>query len=305
MFKDIKAFLTSFAQKIKERNLFKKYLGITLAGILTILIPIIIAVVYIQFNDKPVEEVQVEEISITIFDNDGHTINSDTVSVNKIETSPFINIINTLINTKYVSEKPEDFNKNPTFNITVASVDTSLTYKCYFEKDASNSFIEDNAGNFFLPSKNEYSAFLNSEFSQQIYSESVPPSLTVGKDSFVLPSTVNWNYTLTDGSIQKSSNFKATTEIRSYMIDGAIDFMFSEIPSTCNIKIKAKDGKLFFEGTLEETADFTANDGDKFTTIKKHLLAVNTTNSISSAQNHLTLKLHQKKHLAAALLKFQ
>ena len=267
MFKDIKAFLSSFIQKAKDRNIFKKYLGITLAGVLTILIPIIIAVLYIQFNDKPITETQVEELTITIFDNDGHTINSDTVSLDKIETSPFINLINNVINTKSISVKPENFNKSPTFNITVASIDTSLTYKCYFEKDASNSFIEDNTGNFFLPSKNEYSTFLNSEFSQQIYFESVPPSLTVGKDSFVLPYTVDWSYTLTNGSVQKSSNYKATTETKSYMIDGAIDFMFSEIPSTCNIKIKTKDGKLFFDGTLEETADFTANDGDKFTII--------------------------------------
>ena len=94
MFKDIKAFLSSFIQKAKDRNIFKKYLGITLAGVLTILIPIIIAVLYIQFNDKPATETQVEELTITIFDNDGHTINSDTVSLDKIETSPFINLIN-------------------------------------------------------------------------------------------------------------------------------------------------------------------------------------------------------------------
>lgn len=267
MFKDIKVFLSSFKKKAKEHNLFKKYLGITLAGILAILIPIVIAILYIQFKDEPLKESQVKELSITVFDNDGHTIDSESVAIDNIASSPFVNIINNVLDTKTPALKPENFSKKPTFNLTVATSDTSLTYKCYFEKDLSVSFIEDNTGNFYLPREAEYTAFLNSAFSQKIYSESVPPSLTIGKDSFVLPTNAEWKYKRTDGTIQESTNFEIANKKLSYMIDGAIDFMFSESPSTCNIKITSTDGTIFFDGTLEETADFTANDGDKFTVI--------------------------------------
>ena len=267
MFKDIKAFLSSFFKRIKERSFFKKYLGIILAGILAILIPIIIAILYIEFKEVPTEETQADEISITIFDNEGNTINSEKTSLNNMDESSFSTIIYNIINTKKFIEKPEDFNKTPTFNLTVSNNDASLVYKCYFEKDPTDCFIEDGSGNFFIPQRKEYVSFLNSSFSQIIYPESIPPSLTIDNGTFVSPSTVNWSYKLTDGSVHSSTNFETADKSKSYMINGAINFMFSEAPTECNIQIKSKDGKLFFEGTLEETSDFTANDGDTFTVI--------------------------------------
>ena len=265
MFKDIKAFLSSFFKKGKNESPFKKYLGITIAFILALLIPVIIAILYINFSNPIANTKKADELSIIMFDNDGNTIASEKISADRIKDSKFINAIYTLINAKDAATKPESFEKEPTFNLSITTATQTQTYKCYFDKDSSTSFIEDGAGNFFTPRSAEYSTFLNSSFSQKVYPESSPPSLTIEKDVFVLPKSVNWSYKLINGSTQESTNFKTDTKITSYMINGAIDFMFSEAPLESNVKIVAEKGEVVFVGTLEDTADFTANDGDKFT----------------------------------------
>ena len=265
MFKDVKTFLSSFLKKVKEHDLFKKYLGITLAAILAILIPIVIAVLYIQFKDEQIVETQVDEITVTMFDNDGHTITSDKAPSNELSESAFVDIVYNMVNAKTLTQKPEDFNKTPTFNLSIATTDTPVSYKCYFEKNVFSSFIEDSSGNFFALSENEYTTFLNSSFAQTVYPESTPPSLTIEKDISVLPQNATWSYKLTDGTLQESTNIKTESETVSYMISGAIDFSFSDIPSECNIKIQKNGGNVVFDGSLEGIADFTADDGDKFT----------------------------------------
>ena len=265
MFKDIKAFLSSFFKKNKDESAFKKYLGITIAFILALLIPVIIAILYMNFSNPSVESKKADELSITMFDNDGNTIMSEKISADKIKDSPFINTVHTMINAKDATPKPQSFEQEPTFNLSITTPTETQTYKCYFDKDPSSSFIEDGAGNFFAPRSAEYTAFLNSSFSQKVYSESTPPALTIEKNIFVLPKSVNWNYKLINDSIQESTNFKTDAKISSYMINGAIDFMFSEAPSQSSIKIVSENNEIIFEGTLEDTADFTANDGDKFT----------------------------------------
>lgn len=265
MFKDIKAFLSSFIKKAKERKLFKKYLGITLAAILTVLIPIIIAVCYIQFkvpSDSP--ESVATQISVVIFDNDGHTIHSESAPSDDIQQSHLVSTVSAIISTKTIAQKPEGFERTPTFNVTLSLNEASSTYKCYFKTDASESFIEDNAGNFFSLREADYLAFLDSQFSELVYSQSAPPSLTLGEKDTVIPDSVDWSYKNLNGTTLKSTNYEISEAPQAFIIDGALDFVFSTPPTECNVKIANKSKDVIFDGTLAQLSEFTANEGDEF-----------------------------------------
>ena len=263
MFKDIKAFLSSFMKKAKGQHLFRKYLGITLIGILAFLIPATIIFCYIHFREAPPSEAS-PEISITLFDNNGHTISAEKTTVEAIEDSPFIKTIYSLINTKIQIEKPEDFKKELTFNLTLTNGSDTSTFKCYFEKISSSSFIEDANGNFFLPNESDYIEFLSSPFSQPVYPEATPPSLSLGESTIIIPSEIDWSYALIDDSLQKSDGNETTSDTLSYMIDGIVKFNFSLPPDECNIKMFDTNGELVFEGSNEDISTFSANEGDEF-----------------------------------------
>lgn len=263
MFKDLRAFLSSFLKKAAEQRLFRKYVGITLIAIFTFLIPALLIFCYLNFKEAP-PPVEAPEISITIFDNDGHTIFNGKSSTENIESSPFIKTIYPLINTKSAVEKPENFKKVPTFNITVITDSGTSTFKCYFETDASQSFIEDANGTFFSPNESNYIEFLSTMFSQPVYPEATPPSLTLGKSTVILPSKIDWNYKLINGEEQKSENNELAYETIPYLVDGIVKFNFSTVPDECEIKIFDKNGTLVFEGTNEEILEFSANEGDEF-----------------------------------------
>ena len=263
MFKDIKAFLSSFFKKTKKQHLFRKYLGITLVGILAILIPATIIFCYLNFKeDAPIPTAP--DVSLTVFDNDGHTIHSETINSNDIESSPFVKTVYGVLNSKIATEKPTDFKKDPTFNITVTSDSNTSTFKCYFDKNASSSFIEDTNGNFFLPNADAYVTFLNSPFSQSVYPESTPPALSIGDSTSITPHEVDWTYTLIGGTTQVSQGNETTEDVKSYMIDGLVKFTFSSEPDECTVKIFDKNEELVFEGTNKSISDFTANEGDEF-----------------------------------------
>ena len=263
MFKDIKAFLSSFMRKARTQRLFRKYLGITLIGILAFLIPATLIFCYMQFKEAP-PAVASPEISITIFDNDGHTLSSEKTNVDNIENTPFVKSLYTILNTKSAVEKPVNFKKNPTFNLTLATASETSTFKCYFEKDYATSFLEDANGNFFTPNENDYIAFLSASYSQPVYPEATPPTLSIGDSTVIIPREVDWSYTLINDSVQKSDGNDTTEDTLSYMIDGIVKFKFSLNPDECNIKITDKTGIPVFEGSHEDISKFSANEGDEF-----------------------------------------
>ncbi len=263
MFKDIKAFLSSFFKRTKGQHIFRKYLGITLIGVLAILIPITIVFCYLNFKEAPPPP-DTPDISITVFDNDGHTISSEKANSKDIESYPFIKTVYDVMNTKVATEKPLDFNEDPTFNVTLTVDSDTTTFKCYFKKDISSSFIEDANGNFFLPNDTYYTNFLNSQYSQSVYPEAVPPSLSIGDGAVITPHDLNWTYTLIDGSTQISEGNETSANVKSYMIDGIVNFTFLVTPDECKVKISDNNGTIVFEGTDQDISKFTANEGDEF-----------------------------------------
>ena len=166
-----------------------------------------------------------------------------------------------LVNVDYT----ESFSRtqNLIFSVSVDSIKN--TYKCYFAEALENSYLENESGDFFTPDATAYSNFLASKYSEAVYPEATPPSLSAIESDAIIPSSVDWNYSLTDGSVEKAKSFKSTEDILTYRITGAIAFDFSRKPSKCNFEVKRASGDVIFSGSPEKLHTLTAKDGEAVT----------------------------------------
>lgn len=262
MFKDIKAFLSSLWGKAHKKGNFKRYGWIIVVVLLTVLIPLTVAVCYFQFvYTNPNDESPI--VTVELLAPDGTVIESEEAHEDNLENFPLTKMLYDLSSTKTSSTKPKSFSRtqNLIFSVSVNSIKN--TYKCYFAEALENSYLENESGDFFTPDATAYSNFLASKYSEAVYPEATPPSLSAIESDTIIPSSVDWNYSLTDGSVEKAKNFKSTEDILTYRITGAIAFDFSRKPSKCNFEVKRASGDVIFSGSPENLHTLTAKDGEE------------------------------------------
>lgn len=262
MFGDIKSFFSSLIKKLHSKKVVKKFLGVIIIFLLTILIPLTIAFSYFFLLDDSQKNLSTE-ISASLFDINGDLVESDTVEEESIEESRLVNILYNLSLKKTKVSKPSEFTKKPNMSFTLTHGSTTASYKCYFEEETKSSYLEDHNGFFYTPHNDTYSAFLSSDYSEPIYKEAIPPILSTEVGEIILPNQVTWGYTLNNGAERASSSYEETKDITSYRITGAIDFNFSRSPDECLITVKTLSGETVFSGAPEELVSLTAEENSE------------------------------------------
>ena len=262
MFNDIKAFLISFFEKLRSKKFRTKFLGLIVICLLTVLIPLSIGICYFQFA-KDEQKIASPEISVSLFTAEGKLLESATVKEDIIDTSPLANIFYKLSYYKTKVSKPPEFAKKQSMSFTVRSGSETSAFKCYFEESASSSYLEDENGSFYSPDSLSYSAFLTSEYAENVYAESAPPMLCTPLEEAILPNETEWTYTLSDGTEKKSQNYETTQKHLTYRIAGAISFNFSRIPDACNITVKDLNEKTIFSGSPKELTSLTVEENSE------------------------------------------
>ena len=262
MFKDIKAFLSSLIKRLSSKKIIKKFFGIIVICLLTVLIPITIAICYFQSDESDEKNVS-SDISVSLFDAENSLMVSDVIEEDNIEASHLADILYKLSSTKTKISKPNGFAKKPNMSFTITRNSISSTFKCYFEENVKSSYIEDQNGAFYRPNGDTYSEFLSSEYAESIYKESVPPILNTEIGETLLPKQVLWNYTLNNQTEKISKNYEETQEMLTYRITGAIAFKFSRSPDICNITVTTSAGDTAFSGKLEDLISLTAEENSE------------------------------------------
>ena len=259
MFSDIKAFLISFWKNIRSKKFIKKFMGLIIICILTVLIPLSIAICYVQYVQNE-QKNATPSISVSLFSSDGKLIESDTIREDIIDTSPFASLFYDLSTLKVKVQKPAEFSRKQSLNFTLNYGTETSSFKCYFEENVGSSYIEDKNGTFYIPNAEVYSRFLNSSYSEIVYKESIPPTLYTPLNDEIMPTNVDWSYKLNNGKERKSENYELTQKISTYRIAGAIDFTFSRTPNICNITVKTLSGDTIFSGSLDKLSLITAEE---------------------------------------------
>ena len=254
-----KNFLLPFFKKYLSKKNIKKFIGPILIATLTILIPLSIAICYLQFVQEN-QKIQSPDISISLFDANGNLIESHTTQEDIVEASPLANIFYNLSFSKVKAKKPTEFDKKQTMSYSITYASHTTTFKCYFEEDLALSYFEDQNGNFFSPDAIAYSMFLSSQYSEAIYKESTPPILYTPLNETVIPSEVEWTYALKNKSEKLSDNYEISDRHSTYRIEGAIDFKFSRKPSVCAITVTTLSGETIFSGPPEDLMTLTVEE---------------------------------------------
>lgn len=262
MFSDIKEFLLSFWMKLKSKNTIKKSAGLIVICLLTVLIPISIAVCYVQFI-KGGQKVVSPDISVLLYNADGKLTDSETTQEDIIDASSFAGLFYKMSESKIRAQKPAEFNETPNMSFTVMYNSVSETFKCYFNEDGASSYLMDSSGSFYSPDPLAYSMFLSSPYAEPIYKESSPPILYTPLNDKVISKTTEWTYVLNNGSEKSSSNYETTDNVLTYRIAGAINFSFSRIPDTCTVTVKTLSEDTVFTGSLEKLASLTVEENSE------------------------------------------
>lgn len=262
MFKDIKAFLLSILQKIKSKKIMKRYPWLLLVCLLTILIPAIIALSYSSIVHNAERE-NMPKVTVSLYDAKGNSLASGEIDKDIIAGSVLVKTFYDLAQTKVRAEKPIGFNRTQTLVFVLSEGEENALYKCYFNENYEDSYIEDANGQFYAPNSVAYSNFMNSKYSEKVYSQSSPPSLITSNERTIVPSSVDWSYYLINENSIKSSNYETTESILTYRITGALDFKFSKQPDSCLFKVKNSKHETIFTGSAEELYSLTATEGDE------------------------------------------
>lgn len=262
MFNDIKEFLLSFWSKLRSKKLMKRFTGLIIICILTVLIPLSIAICYVQFV-KGGQKIISPDISVSLFNADGRLIESETTQEDIIEASPFAGLFYKITTSKVKAQKPAEFTEKPNMSFTVTYDSQPSTFKCYFKEDPSQSYLEDERGGFYSPDHLAYSTFLTSPYSETVYEESAPPTLYTPLGDAITPNQAKWTYTLSDETEKLSENYEATEAILTYRIAGAINFSFSRKPDICTVTVKSLNGSTVFFGSPEKLASLTVEENSE------------------------------------------
>lgn len=262
MLDDIKAFLLSMWNIIRKKGNLKRFAWLIVALALTVLVPISIAVCYVQFvKEAPTENSPV--IEVELLNPDGEKIHSAKTQEDLIESTALAKLLYSLLATKAPVEKPISFSEPHTLSFSINTDGKKAIYKCYFSDDAENSYIEDERNNLYLVDADAYLSFLNSSFSELAYEEAAPPSLCAAGDELILPSYVNWSYALNNGALAKSELCESTDELLTYRITGAISLNFEREPSRSEFTVKRPDGEVIFVGSQKELYYLTVEENSE------------------------------------------
>ena len=216
--------------------------------IIALFIPTYIAIyMYSSVSEAPVKTNSVYAMDLLSPDGTVYSFNTSDNTENEF-IGMFLNINNTA---KSVTSLPDDLKSAQKYTVTYYSYDLKTKYYYYFSKTKpSNSYLVDHIGNVSRIDAQSTIAFLDSKYSEYLYSDATStPSLSL--EGFeVLPTEFKWQYyTYSSNAYEVKTEMATDTQVYELsFLKGALTF--NKIPESSHISITTFDGTTVFDGNL-------------------------------------------------------
>ena len=128
--------------------------------------------------------------------------------------------------------------------------DKTTAYSFYFSTDTSNCFFRDSEGRAYKIAKDDATAFLATPYSVYLYSEAVPPVLTVSGDRVIKASQLDWYYLGYGNTYLPYRENSSDTEKLAYDVGNTVDFSFTTEPDSTVLKVYNGE-ELLYNGSYE------------------------------------------------------
>lgn len=207
---------------------------------------------------------------ISLYDSAQELIVSDSAMVEYASPRSAVSIFNNILSNmrkENVGKVDSSLFADP-FYADITKGNLTESYRFYFsEKD--NCYCMDQSNQIFLIPQEDANAFLNSSYSESIYSSATPPKLVTGNGESIIPSYANWNYRTQAGEFVKAATIPISLETLVYEISGNLNISFDTEPTSCRLQIY-RDDTLVFDGNYSDIEDLTIDTG---TRLKIYLFA--------------------------------
>jgi hypothetical protein len=248
------------SNEVVQKKTTKKH-GFIVILIALVLIPLIWAFV----NAKTVDNKGFfgTQFDISLYDQNKSLIVTDSsiAEYSSARSAVFI-FHNILLNMQKVSSDAVDVSSRPepiTADIKVNNI--LSTYKFYFAKN-DLCYCIDQQGQAYTITTQDAHAFMNSSYSECVYSSATPPALITGNGETIPPHYQEWYYKNTAGNFTSAASVASTSKIALYEITGYLDITFKEVPDICKIKV-FRDDALIFSGTYEDLPNMIIDTGTR------------------------------------------
>lgn len=250
MFKDIKKFFSDFFKNSKNKSSFKYMPLIITAILVAILVPTIIAVCHTYFGEETVF-FSGEDISISLYSKDGDKLAQDSISLTNIDDSHLARMLYELKDEEIADVDGFTLDDSYKYVLHIEVNSVVQIYRCYFFPAADSSYLVTEDRRVFSVNEAKYEAFLNSTYSELIYSSAKLPALITSNGEEVIPSGVEWTYARADGEFVPSVLYKHQSAVVLYEMNGFIMLDFDRVPTTAKIKLTDKGSDVIYEGDLD------------------------------------------------------
>lgn len=156
-------------------------------------------------------------------------------------------------NAKRVDKIPDHVSTDSPYTAVFVSKQERSTYQYYFSPTyPSQSYLIDSNKNIYQINATDTIAFLDSEYSADLYPHSTLPTLSVSENT-VEASTINWTYYSYSGKGHPSSHTAQSDEIplltASYV---GINIQSSLVPDDSQLKIIDENDSILYQGSLKD-----------------------------------------------------
>lgn len=242
-----------------------KKIYIVLFCLLFLMIPTYIAISYlIKGNSSPVVLQNLKTITLV-------SPNSAEYTFDYSENDPDSVVMYSLFSDKKgVKSIPDNVLKIRPFEITYISDLYNTKVKGYFSEDPSNCYLEYRSGvkvTYYRVHTEAATAFLDSEYSEGVYSHATIPSLVVaGKN--ISPVSADWNYITYSGNEKKAKEITVGGGAISSIGSVSSDFVcqFDVVPDDVKITITRDDtSEVIYTGGVSGISGVDAKDNHDVT----------------------------------------
>ncbi len=146
-----------------------------------------------------------------------------------------------------LSTPPDSLSSADYFKVTYKDGNRSTEYRYFYSLNTSSVYYTDTDGVAYLVGEKEAAEFLETKYSQCLYSEAYLPTLTNG-DNVLVPAEYEWAFQTVGGKNLGGDVVATTDEQIAYTGKNGLEFGFSREPYTFDVTVKSADGELLYSG---------------------------------------------------------
>ena len=240
-----------------NRGMMKKVFLIILSVLVLIAPSIAIVGCYFYYKSAAPQVVSSDLVSVTVKDEKGNQLGD-------AKDAQFLSIFAGMFGSEE-GNQPEALIALPQEALNYAKYTASFLdnfniesdYTYYFSSDPQKCYYVGQGNRVYRIAAQAAEVFLNSDYSEAVYSTAIPPVLTVG-DRTVVPYTLNWSYKTVGGVLKDAScSYADRNEIT--VLDGFLASFSPECnyaPDEINLKVMDTDKNVsLYEGPYKGLAN--------------------------------------------------